>query len=377
MAEKEAQHFVSRFYLRNFNPGPIGKEVKSIAFYDLKRKAHVAHASIAHECQRRYLYGQDLVLENAFSQLEGRVAKIFKEIIRSNQRPKILSEDYFHFLSFLVFQYLKTPAYGKQINWMATMAMRIMTEGAKEFEGMDMSKYVVKNNMPEVFGLSQAREMVPLLGDLCMKILVNKTDVEFITIDAPVTFYNQWCQEWPLGGNVGVISLGLQIFFPISNQHVVVLYDSEIYVSGKGDQVVEVNNSRDVELINALQLLSVDEKFYYSGDLNTKAAVDRLPFEYYRTPERALHANKSFGVDPEPGTTSELVHITSRPSNFRLDLEVMKVRNSKKRVSLDDRVRKYRKHAKEFDDMTKGPKHLIYPPRPKGATIYKGFEPLG
>jgi hypothetical protein len=376
MAEKEAQHFVSRFYLRNFNPGPIGKEVKSIAFYDLKRKVHVAHASIAHECQRRYLYGQDLVLENAFAQLESRVAPIFKEIIRSNKRPKMLSEDYFHFLSFLVFQYLKTPAHGKQINLMATIAMRIMTKGAKEFEGIDTSKYEVKNNMPEVFGLGQAREMIPLLGDLCMKIFVNKTDVEFTTSDAPVVFFNQWCQEWPLGGNVGVISMGLQIFFPISNCQMIVLYDSDVYVAGKGDQVVEVNDSRDVEMINALQLLSVDEKIYYSGDLNTKASIDRLPFEYYRTPERAIHANKSFGVDSEPGMVSELIHITSRPTDFRLDLAAMKIKNSKIKLTLDERVRKYRKQAKEFDEMSRGPSHLRYPSRPKGATIFEGFEPF-
>jgi len=376
MAEKEAQHFVSRFYLRNFNPGPVGKEVKSIAFYDLKRKVHIQHASIAHECQRRYLYGQDLTLENAFAQLEGKVAPIFKKIIRLNQRPKVLTEEFFHFLSFLVFQYLKTPAHGKQINWMATMAMRIMTKGAKEFEGIDTSKFVLKSTMPEVFALGQAREMVPLLGDLCTKILVNKTDVEFITSDAPVVFFNQWCQEWPLGGNIGVLSLGLQIFFPISNRHVVVLYDSEVYVAGKGDQVVEVTNPRDVEMINAIQLLSADEKLYYSGDQKTKESIGRLPLEHYRTPEKALHANKSVGVDEDPEFTSELIHITSRPTEFRLDLGALKIRNSKRNVLLDERVRKYRKHAKQFDDMTRGPSSLRYPPRPKGPTLFKGFEPL-
>ena len=376
MAEKEAQHFVSRFYLRNFNPGPIGKEVKSIAFYDLKRKNHVPHASIAHECQKSYIYGKDLLLENAFAELEGRVATIFKDIIRKNQRPKVLTVEYFHLLCFIVFQHLKTPAYGKQINWLATKTMRMMTKGRKEFEGIDTSKFKIVMNMPEVVGLSAAKDQVPLLGDLCMKTFINKTDVEFITSDAPVIFFNQWCQEWPLGGNIGTTAKGLQIFFPISNRHVIVLYDQDIYVAGKGDQVVEVNETADVEMINSLQLLSVDEKLYFSGHERTRDSIDRLPFEFYRTPEKALHANSSIGIDPAYGTESELVHITSSPTNFRLDLSVMKVRNATQKILLDDRVRKERKAAHDFDVMNKGPRHLRYPQRPKGATIYQGFEPF-
>jgi hypothetical protein len=376
MAEIEAQHFVSRFYLRNFNPDPIGKEVKSIAFYDLKRKLHVSFASIAHECQKKYLYGKDLVLENAFSELEGRVASIFKEIIRKNQRPKVLTVDYFHLLSFLVFQHLKTPAYGKQINWIATMTMRMMTKGRKEFENIDTSKFKIVMDMPEVVALSTSKEQVPLLGDLCMKILLNKTDVEFITSDAPVIFFNQWCQEWPLGGNIGTTAMGLQIFFPISNRHVVVLYDQDIYVAGKGEQIVEIKDTRDVEMINALQLLGLDEKIYFSGNKKTKDSIDRLPFEHYRTPEKALHANTSIGVDPEPETMSELVHLTSSPTKFRLDLSVMNVKNSKKNILLDDRVRKERKVVREFDVLNRGPRHLRYPTRTKGATIFRGFEPF-
>lgn len=86
MAEKKNQHYVPRRYLRNFLPG----EKKAICLYNLPSKKARSNASIKHQCSVPYFYGKDLVIENALQDLEGEVARIIRDIIRTGTVPKPL-----------------------------------------------------------------------------------------------------------------------------------------------------------------------------------------------------------------------------------------------------------------------------------------------
>ena len=58
-----------------------------------------------------------------------------------------------------------------------------------------------------------------MLFDLALKVLVNRSGTEFITSDAPVVLFNQWCQDIRGMGTTGLACHGLQIFLPLSPTH--------------------------------------------------------------------------------------------------------------------------------------------------------------
>jgi hypothetical protein len=212
-------------------------------------------------------------------------------------------------------------------------------------KGLGIDKFRMKIKHPELESIRNGQNEAPVLADLCMKVLVNKTDVEFITSDSPVVLFNQWCQEWQLGGNEGYASSGLQIFFPISNHHTIVFYDNMVYVAKKGDQAIDITSLDDIQAINSLQLLSADENLYYSGDLRTKEMIDKLPLHLHKPPEEAFTYQRSVAVDMKPGKRAELLVTNSRPNDLRLDLSFMKIQKPMKKIPLDKRARQYRKPA--------------------------------
>ena len=102
-----------------------------------------------------------------------------------------------------------------------------------------------------------------------MKVLVNRTDVEFITSDNPVVIYNQCFEgaDASNGGNGGLANTGLQIFLPLSAGHLLVFYDKKVYKIGrKKSGYCEVSTKDDIRQFNDLQYLNCVENLYaYSG----------------------------------------------------------------------------------------------------------------
>lgn len=263
--KKKNQHYVPRMYLRNFAPG----ERKAIHLYNISSKQAIRNAPIKSQCSESYFYGGDLVIENALEILEGMVTGIIRSILDTGNVPKPHSEPWNDLLVFTLFLHSRTRHTANVHNDIADKLVRTILEKDGSLDQEHLRNLEISLTNPAAEALRAAAQGVFLAMDLAMKVLVNRTDVEFITSDNPVVFYNQ-CFEGAdpsIGGNGGLANTGLQIFLPLSAQHLLVLYDRKAYKIGhKKSDYCDVSNRDDVRQFNDLQYLNCVENLYaYSG----------------------------------------------------------------------------------------------------------------
>ncbi len=252
-------------YLRNFAPG----EKKAIHLYNISSKQAIRNAPLKSQCSESYFYGDDLVIENALGLIEGAATGVIRSILDTGNVPKSHSEPWENLLVFTLFLHSRTRHAANVHNDMADKLVRMILEKDSSFDQDLLRNVEISLTNPAAEALRVAAQGVFLAMDLKMKVLINRTDVEFITSDNPVVLYNQ-CFEGAnpsIGGNVGLANAGLQIFLPLSAQHLLVLYDSNVYKVGqRKSDYCDVSNSNDVRQFNDLQYLNCVENLYaFSG----------------------------------------------------------------------------------------------------------------
>jgi hypothetical protein len=95
------------------------------------------------------------------------------------------------------------------------------------------------------------------------KVIINRTDTNFITSDNPVVFYNI-AHEKALGNHIGLASKGLTIITQISPRHILIFYDGRSYKLGEKKRLYAyVNEKNDVFQFNDLQWLNSRENIYF------------------------------------------------------------------------------------------------------------------
>ena len=98
-------------------------------------------------------------------------------------------------------------------------------------------------------------DIILMLRDLDVKILINKSNIPFITSDNPIVKYNQFLEErkWN-GSKTGFGLVGLQIFVPLNQYITLIFYDSSIYKIGNRKQIkIEINRNDEIQQLNLLQ----------------------------------------------------------------------------------------------------------------------------
>ena len=151
-----------------------------------------------------------------------------------------------------------------ELNEMTDNLAKHLAKGSKALEGIDLNSFRIGLEEPARSALSTATACYPLLFDLTYKILVNRTNTEFVTSDNPVVLYNQLMSFRRHGSNTGFATKGLQIFLPIDPHHMILLYDDNVYSVGiEKNNTVYINRNRDVEQLNVLQFCSASENIYF------------------------------------------------------------------------------------------------------------------
>jgi len=336
VSRNKNHHFVPQFYLRNFGAG------NSIALFNLDEKRHVPEASIPGQCKRPHLYGRDMDVEQALGDIEGHAAKVIADILARKTLPTPGSEAHAALSAFLLFLERRTPAAGAQVEADMTATFR----AAFRDRSLEM-----KCESPVLFNLGLVAKQIPAILDLAAKVLVNSTDMAFITSDSPVVRFNQWCQGVHDVGCTGLASRGLQVFLPVSPRDVFVLYDPSVYrVGTESSSVVDVWNVRDVVGLNGLQLLTAENNLYYSPGQAGSKPIESLPIRWRSCRVECARTHRAISEDQ----TSELIH-TYRPLPLiNLSVSFMHVLRAVANVPLNDRAQELRKSAMPaFDAITK------------------------
>jgi len=143
-----------------------------------------------------------------------------------------------------------------------------MLKSDKELEKKGYTKEYIdscKIQCPDFFkiGMQAAIEGVESISDLESILIINKTDKNFISSDAPVVLYNY--KKIKNTSTTGFQSIGLQIFCPLTKNILLLLIDSDLYDLKKDNSSrIFINDDSDVDSINKLQIFNCLDNLYFS-----------------------------------------------------------------------------------------------------------------
>lgn len=262
MADNKNQHFVPQFYLRNFS---TDEEKRSIGLFNCARSIAVGNASIRSQCSRDYWHGDpDPVFEECVKGLEGLGAAAIRATILTGevQKPRTLK-------TFIMFQLGRTA-----------FSAEAFAESREKMHRLAYGKppEPVELDPKHTIGLYLMNE--PILRDMAACLVVNKTDIDFITSDNPVALCNWWFhniyRKRP-GPGIGLAQAGLEIYLPLSPKHQLILYDRNLWSVPKATKAgtVVLKSAQDVFALNERQLLNAQHNVYFAP---TKQTIEHVAY---------------------------------------------------------------------------------------------------
>lgn len=243
--EKVNQHYVPQFYLRNFSPN-----CKSIGMYINRTKKCILDAAIKEQASKKYLYGEDLKIENFFTELEGKASSIISKMFDEVGFSKDI-EDNMDLLQFLLLLEARTLKIADSSIHSSNFINNILEKPQDESKGC----------IPNLNAILVATESMPIIADLTMALITCSSDCKFITSDTPVCRYNLLyiLRNYAMRG-YGLANIGAQFFLPLSSRHCLYLFDQDAYVI-TGD-ISDIKKT-DVDELNRLFLLNSYQYLFF------------------------------------------------------------------------------------------------------------------
>ncbi|MCX6356230.1 MAG: DUF4238 domain-containing protein [Candidatus Aureabacteria bacterium] len=287
MPSNKKHHYVPRFYLRHFS-----KTGKSINLYNIPSHITVIDASLKEQCYKDYFYGNNQEVEKAFSDLENFTSLILKKLIDTNELPKFNSEEYQILIFFIILQYYRTLYSAEAENEDTDILFKCFYAQRIKALGLNPDKFKITLQKPALEAASFTAQAFFYILDLNIKVLLNRTSLEFLTSDNPVAFYNQLLEYRTQLSNCGLRTKGLQIYFPINPNSALFLYDRWSYkVSSKLKKIITIDSKKDIEELNKLQIISALDNIYFR-DPNQAPLIERIAHETssLRRPAKSITA---------------------------------------------------------------------------------------
>ena len=333
MAVKRNQHFVPQFYLRIFQSAP-----KRIHLYDLGRMEPRKDVGIKGQCCKRYFHGKDSKIEDALCELEGTSAKMLQSIANTRKLPPRRNKAYLDMLTFACLQDLRTQ---KRTVAFDHMLHKLL---GRAFKGMDeVPEGIVLDHLELItLSLSMIPDALEQISDLKSHLVASRSEA-FITSDAPVYTYNQYCEGIRDRGITGLASRGLQIFVPLSPSLLLVLYDGRAYkirrLADRWSGRSVTDDVSDIDQLNLLQLLSAERNVYFSNWEQHRDIERLLPdFEILRVADPQIV--REFQQDDNP--QSSLLATFELMVDVSLNLSFMAVKRCADQIPLYRRADLYR-----------------------------------
>lgn len=341
------QHFVPQFFQRYFS---YNNNWKTIGMFNVNNDKFISSAPIRTQLYDDYLYGKSGDLETWLSELESKSAPIFRAMWESEKLPAVETIAQAEMLHFLVILDLRNPV---RFNNLRNLE-GLIAKTKSSVTGKNMSSDLVtafkelQNEKGKIKSLIGAVKIVPDLVDLKYKLLKNTSKSPFIISDNPLVIYNQFMEKrnWNIVSQRGYGSKGLQMFLPINDSYMLVVYDSDIYkVGNKKEKIVEIDDYSSIDKLNILQFLNSTD----TVNFNQRASKHyiRTLFEKSKSFKKANDAFVNIHkVDDGKGGTKaleEVVEVGVTDLKTHLSIQKIKFLSKTVGVKLDDRLAKYRK----------------------------------
>lgn len=340
MPSHKSQHYVPQFYLKYFS---LCNDKKSIGLFNLDSQLYVLGASIKHQSCKDYFYGSDGVIESSFASFETRSEEVLSGMIKNDNHPSYRTKEHDVILAFTFLLHVRTVESAETQNEMLDRFVKqIVSKDPKIKDHLDSFRAVYKN--PTAAALQAEASWHPILMDLAYKIILNRTDRPFITSDHPVVLYNQFFEPRKATvSNTGLASKGLQVFFPMSPNHLLLFYDKDLYrVHGIFHRPVPLTSSTDVDRINGLQVLNAASNLYFNREVlesYIRGLVEQ--FTPFRRKSRAtVKEFEGRGRSDRYMTSLLLTYMEDIKCNLILDF--IRLTKATKQFAMDTRLAYYR-----------------------------------
>lgn len=254
MATNKNQHFVPRCYLKAFTHN---SENKTINVYNVDRRISIPLAPVKNQCSRDYFYGKDPKLEDAIQFVERAYASILRDIVHN---PRSLNEYHWTVIKrFWLLQYLRTEAASKRTVEMTSGLADIAQVKGKEFN-LGIKEAVL-------IAMDLYVKNMEIVDDLKVCLVLNKTELPFITSDDPAILTNRWHlnDERTKFRSFGLGTAGDLLLLPITPNIMFVAYDCDVYSIPHQDGWTTISQKRDVEAFNQHQLLNCRLNFFFKS----------------------------------------------------------------------------------------------------------------
>jgi hypothetical protein len=264
-----AHHYVPQFYLRHFAKKRRNKFYLWCLDKTTEKTFRSNPKNLAQETgfyDIRTINGEDITLEEYLSKLETKFGVALENLCK-NPTTKGLTPNIDDMSLFVACQMIRTPILHKEINDASNELNRRLQ---KDHVQIPLSSPDELKQIQASMIVENAPIMAKVLSEMMWIILHNESKVPFFTSDNPVIKYN------PLNdgvtGNLGLLSEGIQIYFPISPTHALIICDKRQYFTSKTEIKA---SSQNIEFVNSGQVL-FSQRYIYSSNNNFDLAIDML-----------------------------------------------------------------------------------------------------
>ena len=330
MPKNKKQHYVPVFYLKRFSLSG-----KHIGLWNMESQKKILSANLRNQCYEDYSYGKNNEVENILADIEGETSNILNNI---NCFDPYNSDKYEILLLYIITQFFRSKYTWDEMNELYDKLSGYFSQFSPMEEGIPINDFV---NITKAHRetIPEDTVMMAFFGfryslDLDMKLLINRTETEFITSDNPVILYNQLLSFMTTrfgipGSRTGLNAKGLQIFFPISSSELLFFYDSNsYYVGNRKNTTIPITQEKDVLCINTLQMCSAHENVYFKNDFPIED-LHNLSSPYMRS-------NKSnLNISTDEDLSGDLLHSSRVDINTNLRLSFISLTREGKKTQRD------------------------------------------
>lgn len=350
MTDKKNQHYIPKFYLRNFSYENNGKQ---IGVYNLSNEIFVQKGKLKTQGSKFFFYGEDGIIEDVLANVEDVLAQQLKKNILELKIPNKLTEEHINLLLFVCLTDLRNPV---KINLMKNGILEIGKRLTELDPNIDLDKFIpkVSHNDAVKMSMSNIGEVIEEIVDLDYKFLKNVTNQPFITSDFPIVKYNQFLENknWPLSKSGYGLS-GLQIFIPLNSELILFFYDSEIYKVGNRKQdIVLIEDLSEINHLNVLQFVNCFESIYFN-EKTSEDYVRKLHVKakrYKRANESTSHSSYLFNKNTNDEEIikqgkKNLIVVGSTDVETKLKINSIKIHSKGQNKQLTSSASQLRKHS--------------------------------
>jgi hypothetical protein len=251
MAQLKNQHFVPRCLLKPFTGRSEGR---AINLYNVRSDRLIERAPVKGQCARNYLYGDDGKIETSLARIEGSFNSVRARVMQGGYDKTDM-----HDLNFFTYLQLRRTEMAAQ---RLKETYQMMGQGV--FQGAHTPK-IPSNHSLILQSLSFCFQSMRYIEDLKIRVVENRTNIDFFISDDPSILMNRFAAQRLNGAGFGVSSSGLIMTMPIAPKFAVLCYDGQVYTAPDllaGRIVLEEDKA--VEALNELQFIKAAENIYFS-----------------------------------------------------------------------------------------------------------------